>query len=513
MQDKRIKWIGFGMMLVADMILILSVFLSTTTSNKAYSETKVGVVCMYAAEKRFPEGDYRTVFSGMGIPSMYLHTDEESTQEELASEISSFLNDEGLERVVLMTYGNTIYHGIDLFAANDLVAGLMVVMPEFDAARIIDSASLKRLPRPVGIFGINESQTNRLYELLSGEDTTMTRSLSGYGFLSPEVRISPDALTYLSVRTILGSGELDPRIASAFPDTYMKISVFLDRFILQGEEPLDDPRGVIFSYQALKLIPLVLLICGWFLFLSSVSSERLPRIKVIEEKERKKPSEIAIYAKIERSERYIFALLLPVAVVWSVLLGIVVIVKEAWVSYFVVSWVIFSTLSAAFFYLKHIRKLGLIRQVFDSKFLISVAVTLSFLLGVFVYVIHHVSSLNRFVVMPRMLVLILLSILLIVGLIACQKIDFYYSVGDKNPNHGRGFLSSMRFRFVSVLPMIIALVFAFLSKQAWMFVVLIAHIVLVIFSDYFRRKVRHLSGSSLLPAASGALLYMILSML
>ncbi|MEJ1730316.1 hypothetical protein SMA90_28725, partial [Escherichia coli] len=129
--------------------------------------------------------------------------------EQLAVDISAFLKDESLERVVLMTYGDTIYRGLELYAANDLVAGLVVVMPEFADNKDIDSASLKRLPRPIGIFGINEPRTNRLYELISGEDTTMTRSLSGYGFLSPEVRIAPDALTFLSVRTILGSNELD----------------------------------------------------------------------------------------------------------------------------------------------------------------------------------------------------------------------------------------------------------------------------------------------------------------
>lgn len=512
MHNRKFKWIGLSMMLIANVILIISVVLSAATSDRAYSDTKVGIVCLYSASERFPEGDYRTVFSGMGIPSAYLHTSDSSTYEQHAVDISAFLEEEGLERVVLMTYGNAVYLGLDLYAANDLVAGLIVVMPDLENDKVIDSAALKRLPRPIGIFGINEPKTNRLYELISGEDTTMTRSLSGNGFLSPEVRIAPDALTYLSVRTIFGSEELDPRIASGFPDTYRQISVFLDRYVLQGKESLSNPSGVILSYQALKIVPLILLFSGWFLFLSTVSDERLPRIRIKEDRERNKPAEIALYAKIERSERYIFGLLLPVSLIFSVLLGIIVIVVEEWVNYFVVSWVIFSTLIAAFFYLKHIKKLGIQRRTMDSGLLLSIATTLVFLLGVFLYVVHHVSSLNRFAVMPRMLILIIYSILLFGGLFACQKIDFFYSVGDKNQNHGRGFLSSYRFRAISVMPMLIALVFAFLSKKAWVFVILIAQILLVFASDYFRRKVRHSSGSSLLPAASGALMYMILAM-
>lgn len=512
MQNQKMKKFGLAMMLISNIILIISVVLSTTTSDKAYSDKKVGVVCLYSVSERFPEGEYRTVFSGMGIPSAYIQTNELSTYEQLAVDISAFLKDESLERVVLMTYGDTIYRGLELYAANDLVAGLVVVMPEFADNKDIDSASLKRLPRPIGIFGINEPKTNRLYELISGEDTTMTRSLSGYGFLSPEVRIAPDALTFLSVRTILGSNELDPRIASAFPDTYKQISVFLDRYILQGEENMTDPRSVILIYQALKILPTILMIGGWFLFLSTVPVERLPRIKIKEDKERNKPAEIALYSKIERSERYIFALLLPVALVFSVLLGIIVITYDELVSYFIVSWIVFSTLTAAFFYLKNIRKLGLMRQKFDVEKIYSYAATSLFMLGVFLYVAHHVSSLNRFLIMPRMIILIIFALLLFVGLIACQKIDFFYSIGDKNPNHGRGFLSSYRFRGISVLPMLIALIFAFITKKAWVFIVLLAHILLVFASDYFRRKVRHASGSSVLPALSGALFYMIMAM-
>lgn len=256
-----------------------------------------------------------------------------------------------------------------------------------------------------------------------------------------------------------------------------------------------------------------MLIAGLFLFLATLSKES--SLKGITAKEVKKeseiPQELSLLHKIDRSEKYLFGLLLPVSLAMSAMLCIFVLFVPQYAALSAALWPVLSLLFASVFYLKHLDKLSNISKVTRIRFLISLLVSGLFILGVFIILGMHVGSFSRYLSFPRIIYTLISIVLLCVSLIVCQKIESFFTQNERNSHHHRGFLSAIRFRGIVILPFVGMMITSIISGKIWLLALVFYHIGVLLFSDWFRRRVKRMSGTLILPAVMASVLYVILA--
>ncbi len=511
-EKTTVRTTGVVLLIVADVVLLFSMLFSMYTGGRPNSGSSVGVLCVSSADARFPESEYLSVFSGLGLESYFLRT-EGSDSDRLADKVRSFARREKLEHVILVAYGDTARIALDCASREPLIKQLILLMPRELMTGESDGAVRHEADDSIAIFDAERTDTIALFELLSGEDAVLTRELKSPGLFSSGVRISPDAKIYMSLNKLTGDPVIDEQIYPVLPDVQSNLAKYISNYMLADKAEIPDVRGMIFVNQILKIAPMAMLAAGLFFFLSTIST--MSSIKGVMPKEPVKesaaPKELSLYSKIERSEKYLFALLVPVSVAYGVVLSVLMIAVPRYAAVAAALWPVLALCIATLFYLKHIRKMAAPDKVNRSRFLLSLLVSSLFILGIFLMVSLHLVSFRYFIEFPRVLLFAIPAALLILCLAACQKIDMFYTVNEKTASHRRGFLSAWRFRGILLVPFIAMWLAAFLSMKAWLFLLALFFILLLIGADWFRQRVRRISGTLFLPAVMASVLYVILA--
>ncbi|MBN1775628.1 MAG: hypothetical protein PHP22_00540 [Oscillospiraceae bacterium] len=511
-EKTTIRTTGVVLLGVANVVLIFSMLFSMYTGGRPNSGSGVGVLCVSSQEARFPESEYLSVFSGLGLESYFLRADS-SDEDQLIRKIQSFARREELDHVILVSYGDTAGIALNTAGREPLIENLILLMPRELLTEKPDSTLRQGSTDSIAIFDSEQPDSITLFELLSGEDALLSQALKAPGLFSSSVRIAPDAKTYMSLGKLTGDPVLDELIYPGLPDVQSKIAKYISNYVLADKAEISDVRGMILVNQILKIAPLAMLSAGLFFFLSTLSKPHSIKGVVPKEpvKESVAPKELSLYSKIERSEKYLFALLVPISVAYGVVLCVLMIAVPHFAAIAAAIWPVAALCLAALFYLKHIRKMAAPEKVNRARFLLSLLVSSLFVLGVFLMASLHLVSFRYFVEFPRVLLFAIPAALLIVCLTACQKVDMFYTENERTTEHRRGFLSAWRFRGILLVPFIAMWVAAFLTMKAWLFLLALFFIVLLIGTDWFRQRVKRMSGTLLLPAVMASVLYVLLA--
>lgn len=511
-EKTTIRTAGVVFLIVANVLLLFSFLFSMYSGGRPNSDRAIGVLCVSQENARFPESEYQAVFSGLGLISSFEHIDA-TDEEELEDSVRAFVKNEKLSRVILITYGDTAGIGLTVADSEETVVGIITMVPVISNSTISASLGTNFPEKPVAIFDCFDSDSSMLYERLSGEDSVISKPFAGSGLFPATVRISPDSSRYLCLKKMTGETVIDTLVFPSLPDIQYKVGNYIENYLLSDFSGKSDVRGLIFLNQAFKIVPAAMLIAGLFMFLATLSKES--SLKGITAKEFKKeseiPQEVSLLHKIERSEKYLFGLLLPVSLAVSAIMCLFVLFVPRYAALAAGLWPIVSMLLASLFYLKHLGKLTEIAKVTRMRFLISLSVSALFVLGVFLLSVMHVGSLSHYVLFPRSIFLLITTMILCVSLFICQKMDSYFTQSERNANHKRGFLSALRFRGIVLLPFIAMLIAAFLSGKVWLFVLALYYIAVLLFSEWFRRRVKRMSGTLVLSAVTTSLLYIIIA--
>ena len=507
-EKTTIRTTGVVLLIIANAVLMFSMLFSMYTGGSPQSGSGSGVVFVSFPEERFPDSEYRSLFSGLGLESSFITIDS-SDEEKLVRRIQSFARRADLDRILLVSFGDSASLALDVAGREELIGGLILLMPRGAASD--DSEVFTRWVdrKPIAIFDSDRPSTVSLYEILSGEDALLSDPLKGL------VRISPDAKTYMSLRKLTGDPVLDDLIYPGLPDVQNRIASYITKYIFSEQAELSDVRGMILVRQILKIIPISLLIAGLFFFLSTISRPHSIRGVVPKESVREytTPKELNLFSKLERSEKYLFALLVPVSLAYGVVLCILMVAVPRYAAFAAGLWPVLASIAAALFYFKHIKKMAAPEKPNRARFLLTVLVASLFTLGVFLVVSLHFVSFRYYAEFPRLLVFVALVGLLSLGRSACHKIDMFYTLSEKSIEHRRGFLSAWRFRGVLLIPFIAMLISAFLTLKPWLFLLAGYYIALLFAADWFRQRVKRMSGTIFLPAITAAVLYVILAFL
>ncbi len=507
-----IRTTGVALLVVANVVLLFSMLFSMYSGGRPNSGGDVGVFCVSSPDARFQETEYMSVFSGLGLKSTFYRTDS-SDEESLMRRIQAFARREDLNHVILVAYKDAAGIGLGAAGAEKSVIGLILLMPRYDSLGDSDMLLRNGGTEPIAIFDSARPSAVSLFELLSGEDAMLSPAMKAPGISLSSVRISPDGKTYLSLRELTGDPVLDDLIYPGLPEVQNTIARYITTYVLADKADVLDVRGMILINQIMKTLPIAMLIAGWFFFLSTIS--RPHSIKGVKPKEPVKeastPKELSLYSKIERSEKYLFALLLPVALAYGAVLCVLMIAVPRYAALAAAVWPVLALGIAALFYFKHIRKMMAPEKISRARFLLSLLVSALFVSGVFLMVSLHIASFGYFFAFPRILLFIIPAALLSICLAVCHQVDMFYTVNERSADHRRGFLSAWRFRGVLLIPFIAMQVGAFLSMKAWLFILSLYFIVLLIGADWFRQRVRRMSGTLFLPAVMASLLYVLLA--
>lgn len=511
-EKTTIRTAGVLFLIVANVLLLFSFLFSMYTGGKPNSDRAIGVLFVSQEKTRFPESEYQAVFSGLGLVSSFVHIDA-TDEEDLKASVRAFADKEQLSQVILMTYGDTAGIGLKVASSDDSVTGVVMMVPVLSNPDIAASLGTTRPGKPVAIFDCSAVNASMLYERLSGEDSVISKPFAASGIFPSSVRISPDSGRYLCLKKLTGEAVIDTFVFPSLPDIQYKVGNYVKNYLLDDFSGEADVRGLIFMNQAFKIVPAAMLIAGLFLFLATLSKES--SLKGITAKEVKKeteiPQELSLLHKIERSEKYLFGLLLPITLAASAMMCLLVLFVPDYASLAAGLWPVLSLMFASVFYLKHLDKLSNISKVARIRFLISLSVSVLFILGVFIILVMHVSSISHYLSFPQNVYLLITAVLLCVSLIVCQKIESFYTQSERNNNHNRGFLSALRFRGIIILPYVGMLITSFLSGKIWLFVLVLYYTAVLLFSDWFRRRVKRMSGTLILSAVITSILYVILA--
>lgn len=511
-EKTTIRTAGVVFLIVANVLLLFSYLFSMYSGGRPNSDRDIGVLCVLQEDARFPESEYQAVFSGLGLISSFIRIDA-TDMEEIEDAVRDFAEEEKLSQLILVTYGDTAGIGLKVTDAEASIVGIITIAPVLTNSTIAASLGTNHPLKPVAIFDCSVSKASMLYERLSGEDSVISKPFTDSGIFPATVRISPDTSRYLCLKKMTGEPVIDTQFFPGLPDIQLKVGNYIQNYLLDDFTNKSDVRGLIFMNQAFKIVPAVMLIAGLFLFLATLSKES--SLKGITAKESKKeseiPQELSLLHKIERSEKYLFGLLLPVSLAASAMLCLLVVTVPRNAALAAALWPVLSMLFAALFYLKHLDKLSGISKIARIRFLISLAVSNLFVLGVFLLIVMHVSSLAHYTSFPRVVFPLITTFVLCASLFICQKMESYYAQNEKNAKHKRGFLSALRFRVIVFLPFIAMLVAAIMSGKIWVFVLVLYYIALLLFSNWFRRRVKRMSGTLILSAVMTSVLYVILA--
>jgi hypothetical protein len=511
-EKTTIRTTGVIFLIVANVLLLFSFLFSMYSGGKPNSDRAIGVLCISQENARFPESEYQAVFSGLGLISSFVHIDA-TDEEELEASIRVFIKKEELSQVILMTYGDTAGIGLKVADSEESVIGIITIMPVLSNPTLAASLGTNHPGKPVAIFDCSASNASLMFERLSGEDSVISKPFVDSGIFPSTVRISPDSNRYLCLKKLTGETMIDAFVFPSLPDIQYKVGNYVENYLLEDFSGKSDVRGLIFMNQAFKIVPAAMLIAGLFLFLATLSKES--SLKGITAKEVKKeaeiPQELSLLHKIERSEKYLFGLWLPVSLAAAAMMCLFVLMVPQYAALAAGLWPVASMLFASVFYLKHLDKLSGISKVTRIRFLISLSVSGLFVLGVFLLIVMHVGSIAHYISFPHSTLPLITTVLLCVSLIVCQKIESFYTQSERNANHNRGFLSALRFRGIVILPFIAMLIAALLSGKVWLFVLVMYYIAVLLFSDWFRRRVKRMSGTLILSAVITSLLYVILA--
>jgi len=511
-EKTTLRTTGVVMLVVANVLLLFSMLFSMYSGGRPNSGSNVGVFCISPSDSRFQESEYMSVFSGLGLKSTFYRTDS-SDYEKLMSRVQTFARREELNHVILLAYGETAEVGMLTAGGEQSVIGLILLMPRYGSLTESGMRTRGAASYPIAVFDSSRPSSVALFEFLSGEDAILSPAMKAPGIALSDIRVSPDANTYLSLRTLTGDPVIDDLIYPGLPEVQKNVARYITTYLLTDETESSDVRGMILINQILKIAPIVILIAGWFFFLSTISRPHsmkgvMPKEPV---KEASVPAELSIFRKIERSERYLFALLLPISLAYGAVLCVMMIAVPHYAAIVAALWPPLALIVAALFYLKHIRKMTSPEKPLKPRFLLSLLVSSLFVSGVFLLVCLHISSFGYFFAFPRVLFIVIPASVMTLCLAVCHKIDMFYTLSERSADHKRGFLSAWRFRGVFLIPFIAMQVSAFLSMKAWLFLLSLYFILLVIFVDWFRQRVRRMSGTRFLPALMASVLYVILA--
>lgn len=511
-EKTTIRTTGVVFLLVANVLLLFSFLFSMYSGGRPNSERNIGVLCILQENARFPESEYRAVFSGLGLISSFIRVDA-TDEEELKDSVDAFVEKEKLSRLILVTYGDTAGIGLKYSDSGDPLAGIIAISPVISNPAITGSLGINHPQKPVALFDSAVSGASMLYERLSGEDSVISKPFTDAGIFPANVRISPDSNRYLYLKEMTGETVIDTQLFPGLPDVQLKVGNYIQTYLLSDFSGKSDIRGLIFLNQTFKIVPVAMLIAGLFLFMATISKES--SLKGITAREVKKeaeiPQELSLLHKIERSEKYLFGLLLPVSLAASAMLCLLVMTVPKYAALAATLWPVMSMLFAALFYMKHLDKLSGLPKIARIRLWISLAVSGLFVVGVFMIIVMHVASVEHYASFPRLIYPVITTLVLGASMYICQKIESFYMQNERNANHKHGFLSAFRFRGIVFLPFIAMLIAAFLSGKIWMFVLVVYYIALLAFSDWFRRRVRRMSGTLILSAVMTSVLYVILA--
>jgi hypothetical protein len=146
-----------------------------------------------------------------------------------------------------------------------------------------------------------------------------------------------------------------------------------------------------------------------------------------------------------------------------------------------------------------------------ARLMITLLVSGLFVIGILFVVLLHVSSVRYILSFPRILLFLVPVVLLSLSLAACQKMDMFYTDYEKTAEHRMGFLSAWRFRGILLLPFIAMLITSVLTLKGWLLYLSLYSCRLMIASDWFRQRVKRMSGTLFLPSIMASLLYVILA--
>lgn len=511
-QKTTIRTTGVVLLIVANLLLVFSMLFSMYSGGRPNSGSKVGVLFVSSTEARFPEAEYRGVFSGLGLKSDFIGTDV-SDEERLARRIQSFSRRQDVERIVLVAYEDAAAVAMKVSESESSVAGLILIMPRIETS-FGSEVTPEQLPGfPVAIFDSERLSTKQLFEKLSGEDTTLTSPLKSPGIFASLVYISPDAKTFMSLKKLFGDSVLDAMIYPGLPDVQRGVADYIAKYALQNEENSSGVRGMIFLNQALRIIPVALLISGLFFFLSTIAGPRSVKGVAPKEvvRESSVPKELSLRSKIARSEKYLLALLLPLSIAYGVILCVLLIAVPRYAAIFSALWPVLALSIAALFYIKHLKKMASPMKANRARLMITLLVSGLFVIGILFVVLLHVSSVRYILSFPRILLFLVPVVLLSLSLAACQKMDMFYTDYEKTAEHRMGFLSAWRFRGILLLPFIAMLITSVLTLKGWLLYLSLYSCLLMIASDWFRQRVKRMSGTLFLPSIMASLLYVILA--
>lgn len=508
-----IRTSGVVLIAAANLLLLLSLLFALFPVGIRNTEKEIGVLCVSSPSARFPEYEYQSVFAGLGLSGSFIRM-EPTDDENFSEEIRILIESKKYDSLILMAYGDSAALGLRAASNEDLISGLILLSPVFGEFEVLETFGSMHPDTPVAIFSGDSEVARQLYERLSGEDALISKGLSSSKLFASEVRISPDARRYLSVRELTGDTVIDTTIHSYFPAVQLKIGEYIKYHLIDESAELSDVRGFIFLNQVVKVAAAAMLLGGLFLFLATISKgERVEKRAGgnFAQREISTPPEISLYAKIDRSEKYLFGLIFPIAIVVATILSILTFTMPEYAIVAAAAWPVIGFGMAALFYLKHLRNMPSTSKAVRGRVLYTIAVAFLFATGVFQFYVLHVSSIQSYISYPRGWIVLFSLIILGASTIVCQRTDTFFAQTEQKNSHRKGFLSAWRFRGIILLPFISMLVSSFLSQQTWMFILSLYFIAVLLISDWFRRKVKRMSGTVVLPAILSVILYITLT--
>lgn len=493
-KTRRLRIIAVAILAVVLLVASLDLLISRSDDG----DSGYVAVCFVSDERLLPQMDYQLLFSSEDMKT-YFVTENDLTLEEMREHVNKALKLSQVKSAVILCEGEYALAGMQIAAEETKVSDLILLSPQIvSQAELIEMNSISPAGR-VAVFSANTPSAERIYERLSGEDTTFTRGTQA-DESAPEIFLSADARYYYArMTTWKGSAVSQERILNS-PIIQTYLANYLRNFVFEKEGVSRAPLG----YWILKVVCTVATIVAFFLYAAT-----LPKVQRFTQKDHAGQDDDLPNGKkqtegLSRStngklrgrsiaDKYKSALVHLMTL--QVFLGVIAAGPACYFvakgkSYFQVIllvWICVSLLSSAFYLLRFLRKIKE-DHVRKNRAMWQIHLLFTCLLAADIFMLKLLWKGNGFLKLNLLLlVAILLSIMVWIAITMLQLTDECYG---KNQGSTQSVIDSIIFSAIRFVPMVIVFVFSVIIGEEIYALRVILLVLALIGASYLRRVIR-----------------------
>ncbi|MBR5974623.1 MAG: hypothetical protein IK020_05505 [Clostridiales bacterium] len=546
---------------IALALILLFVSLDLLLPRRNDAKSGRAAVCFIHEGLLFPQTDISQLFSHLDIASYYV-VEDGLTQEEMAAEVSRVLAKKRIDSVILVCEGDYALSGLSIAsgnggvttgnaggaAENSGITDLILLSPELPSAAELDAAAknasaanadesktgstaksestaktastaktgaavfselgAKTPSCRVAIFSEKGTDSDTIYERLSGEDTKLARGVKA-DESAPELYLSSDAMRYYARMGNYPNPEVASVITMNSPVMQTYLANYLKNHTL-GEKGIS--RAPLWTWVA-KTVCTILTLIAFFLYASTLPANRrfkpeeTPKEPGEKEHERDRKGKLrgrSIAEKYKSTLNHLLALQLLLGAVISLPALVFVARKDSAYRVVLLVWVCFSFLSSAFFLMPYIRKLKG-RKVRSSRSMWPLHLLFTVFLAGDIFMLTLLWKGSGFLKLDLLLLIaIVLSVLVGIAMAMLRLTDNFFG---KIQGSNQSVLDSVKFSAIRFVPLVIVFTFSIIIGRGLYAVQVFLLAASLLGASYLRRVVRKGALGEVLSVILYAALY------